>query len=86
MYRSGDAKTSVLEKDVPAYDSDEYVNWMQKNEVAITSDSRESFLDDQNRVKGVVVYLPHSCNEWVIGGKESVAAMIADLQSLLLKL
>lgn len=33
-----------------------------------------------------VAYLPHSCDEWVIGGKEEVEAMIADLQEILEKL
>lgn len=29
------------------------------------------------------VFLPHSCNEWVIGGKEQIEAMISDLQAAL---
>lgn len=33
-----------------------------------------------------VVLLPHSCDEWVIGGKEEVEMMIADLQELLKQL
>ncbi len=33
--------------------------------------------------KRPVVYLPHSCNQWVIGGEEEVRAMIADLQAAL---
>ncbi len=28
-------------------------------------------------------YLPHSCNEWVIGDKDAIRALIADLQKLL---
>lgn len=35
------------------------------------------------RNKGGSVYLPHSCDEWVIGGREEVEALIADLQELL---
>lgn len=31
-------------------------------------------------------YLPHSCDEWVIGGRAEVEAMIADLQSALVRL
>ena len=27
--------------------------------------------------------LPHSCNEWVIGGKKEVELLIADLQEIL---
>jgi hypothetical protein len=30
-----------------------------------------------------VAYLPHSCNEWVIGGPDEIRAMIADLQAIL---
>ena len=29
------------------------------------------------------VYLPHSCDEWVIGGPEQVRALIADLETVL---
>lgn len=29
------------------------------------------------------VYLPHSCNEWIIGGKEEVEALIRDLQAVI---
>lgn len=29
------------------------------------------------------VYLPHSCNEWVIGGAENIKAMIEDLTAAL---
>ena len=28
-------------------------------------------------------WLPHSCDEWVIGGREEVEALIKDLQALL---
>lgn len=29
------------------------------------------------------VYLPHSCDEWVIGGREEVEALIEDLKAAL---
>ena len=29
------------------------------------------------------VFLPHSCDEWVIGGKKEIALLIADLQEIL---
>ena len=29
------------------------------------------------------VYLPHSCEKWVIGGTKEVESLIADLQKLL---
>jgi hypothetical protein len=28
------------------------------------------------------VYLPHSCGEWVIGGREQIKALIADLEAI----
>jgi hypothetical protein len=31
----------------------------------------------------LTVYLPHSCNEWVIGGVAEVEMMIEDLQAAL---
>lgn len=33
-----------------------------------------------------VVFLPHSCQEWVIGGPAEVRQMIEDLQAILPKL
>lgn len=30
-----------------------------------------------------VVYLPHSCDEWVIGKKENIILLINDLQEIL---
>lgn len=29
------------------------------------------------------LYLPHSCNEWVIGGPEEIKILIADLEKAL---
>lgn len=31
------------------------------------------------------VYLPHSCDEWVIGGPEQIRALIVDLEAALAK-
>ena len=36
--------------------------------------------------KGSGVYLPHSCDEWFIGGRAEVEAMISDLTDALEKL
>ncbi len=41
---------------------------------------------DVRRDKGYnvpVVYLPHSCDSWVIGGVDQIRAMIKDLQKML---
>lgn len=32
------------------------------------------------------VFLPHSCDEWVIGGEAEITALIADLQAIRAKL
>ena len=42
--------------------------------------------DARNRKVGItypVVYLPHSCDEWVIGGPTEVRLMIGELKELL---
>ena len=33
--------------------------------------------------EGIWMHLPHSCDDWVIGGKKQVQELIADLQELL---
>jgi hypothetical protein len=51
-----------------------------KDDFRAAWDSRlDGFVDD---VPAGVVYLPHSCDEWIIGGKEQVKALIADLQAI----
>lgn len=37
------------------------------------------------RIAGAV-YLPHSCNEWVVGGPEGIRALVFDLVAALAKL
>lgn len=48
-------------------------------------DEHHSVMD--SRVSGYPVitgaYLPHSCDEWVIGGREQIEILIADLQEAL---
>jgi hypothetical protein len=43
-------------------------------------DSRE----DEDCVERKSFILPHSCDEWVIGGKEELEQLIKDAQELLL--
>ena len=38
---------------------------------------------DGDRVTGPVVVLPHSCEEWVIGGEPAVRDLVRDLQQIL---
>ncbi len=35
-----------------------------------------------NKIKANI-YLPHSCDEWVIGGKEEVLQLIEDLHEII---
>ena len=37
--------------------------------------------DNYDQIYGA--YLPHSCNQWVIGGKQEVESLILDLQQAL---
>ncbi len=38
--------------------------------------------DDLELVPNGTVYLPHSCDEWIVGGKAEVVRLIEDLQAL----
>lgn len=35
---------------------------------------------------GPIAWLPHQCNQWVIGGPDEVRQMIADLQAALVEM
>ena len=41
--------------------------------------------DDSYEVKKGDIYLPHSCDSWVIGGPEQAKTLIADLQAYLIR-
>ena len=52
----------------------------QKGEVSIMSDYyKENNGDD-------VIALPHSCDQWIIGGVEEAKQLIADLEEAIKKL
>lgn len=52
-----------------------------KLEIGETTDTQTEHYDS---VFGA--YLPHSCDEWVIGGPEQIRMLIMDLQEALKKL
>ena len=54
----------------------------EKGTLVIVRDGSDDlrFVSD---VKPGDVYLPHSCDEWVIGGKEQIEALIEDLNAAL---
>jgi hypothetical protein len=58
----------------------------QKGDIQIISDgwqrdARTGEFEDSTPIGGVM--LPHSCQEWIIGGREQAEALIADLQGIL---
>ncbi len=75
MYRSGEAKAVLGETDAQGYPI----------EVEPYHDAREktNFPGETPPLPRGTVYLPHSCQEWVIGGPEQIQALIDDLTILL---
>lgn len=43
----------------------------------------EQELDYVDEKEGKIAYLPHSCDEWIIGNKAAVVELIAELQAIL---
>lgn len=77
MYSKGDLK--VTDPPCASMDEDGYCNEydMAKAEVHVHAvmDSRGGYTKDLEPT----AYLPHSCDEWVIGGLPEIEAMITDL-------
>lgn len=77
MYESGLLK--VLDPPCDTMDGEgDCDDWDHKHKIR---DSRSG--NGWYMVPDFCVYLPHSCDEWVIGGKEEVEALIRDLQAVL---
>lgn len=74
MYRKGDA---ILEN----HEAEDHYDGMEPCDGVY--DARN---DDKRPCWPVYARLPHSCDGWVIGGAEQVAAMIEDLQEILDKI
>ena len=70
MYRTGDVEIVPTSENLDPEDSDGYSPY----------DARA---EDGERVTCPYVHLPHSCDDWIIGGPEQVEAMIADLTAAL---
>ncbi len=82
MYEPGDIK--ILDPACPSTDEDGYCEetWtLENNHNHTLRDSRSDCKNWRN-----AAYLPHSCDEWIIGGEEEIKAMIRDLQEALQKL
>ena len=46
----------------------------------------EAYIDTNWDTKEKIIMLPHSCDEWWIGGKEDAQLLIEDLQNLIKQL
>jgi len=54
-----------------------------KSDVRVTFEDEFAVLDSNNNSETMpdgTVYLPHRCQEWVVGGKKEVRQLIEDLQ------
>jgi len=91
MYKRGDVRLV----DPPC--EDEYEEWEEKGEVYADCEGKgeghvHSLLDcvlrggDKDRWFPPCAYLPHACDEWVIGGPEEVKALIEDLSAALVQM
>lgn len=54
-------------------------------EDCIMSDSREEGYDN-GFLKAPLVYLPHSCDQWIIGGPDHARQLIADLEEAIMQM
>lgn len=87
-YKKGDLKVTI--RGCSYSDCDGETECLFTQERFWVCDSREPFFrfDDFGKppYEKQGAYLPHSCDEWFIGGREEVEAMIADLTAALEKL
>lgn len=69
MYKKGDLRIST-----PPYDEGK----CKEAEDGVCYNEEHKHIDDD-----VIAFLPHSCDEWEIGGPEQIREMIEDLQDAL---
>lgn len=75
MYKKGDLK--ITDEPCETTDEDGYCDEWGLHKHTI-SDSRSN---DTRRLPDAA-YLPHSCDEWVIGWQDEIDALISDLQEI----
>lgn len=80
MYRKGDAKLCRPMTEAERNAEDEGLAIVDHN-LKWGGDTREDPYPDEPSTPWV--QLPHSCGQWVIGGKEQVQQMILDLEATL---
>jgi hypothetical protein len=73
MYTKGEAQVTLGTRDENGY----------PHQIEPFLDARHPDGSDQADLGPGVAFLPHSCQEWVIGGPKEVKAMIEDLQEIL---
>lgn len=71
MYKTGDLQIITS----PCEDADEYGDCFIDEHIHTVYDSRPS----EEECIPPCVCLPHSCDEWIIGGPEQIKLLIADL-------
>lgn len=57
--------------------------YLDEDEEPILEDHRTPFVETPPAHTYPVVYLPHSCGCWVVGGPDNIRALIHDLQAVL---
>lgn len=81
MYKKGDLKLVDLPCETFNIDEDDYISCDKDYEhVHYVVDSRQ---DGYVKIQHPCVYLPHSCEEWVIGGPDQIEQLISDLKEAL---
>ncbi len=80
MYEKGIIRLTTPRCAVAVDDDDDYCQQYDE----LWNEHKHSIQDARGSQCGPnTAYLPHSCQEWVIGGKEEIIAMIEDLTELL---
>lgn len=80
MYRKGD----LAFVDPPCDTFDEVSGQCDTYEDGHKHFATDARDDNYEGVRSPCAYLPHSCDEWVIGDSESIRMLIADLENALL--
>ena len=80
MYKEGDLKLvdplpcDTFEKEYDCCDEPDHVH------------SLDDWRGDGLRIYSSCVFLPHSCDRWIIGGADNIKLLIKDLQEALKKI
>ncbi|MEE9354187.1 MAG: hypothetical protein V3U75_01220 [Methylococcaceae bacterium] len=81
MYKHGDLKKLDAPCETLDEDGDCLRSYLDGHDHAITDNRGEN--QRYHGVRHPAVYLPHSCDYWIIGGPEEIKQLISDLQEAL---